>query len=99
MNASGTFSASSIEEETAYASFDEDIDTCAPIRIVIDKDVVNEENVSIDEEKKDKSHDMMIDVEEQIGDKSAKSDVPKCPPPYSQRLLKKKEDNQFKKFY
>lgn len=71
----------------------------APIRIVIDKDVVNEENVSIDEEKKDKSHDMMIDVEEQIGDKSAKSDVPKCPPPYSQRLLKKKEDNQFKKFY
>ncbi|KAK6777966.1 hypothetical protein RDI58_024684 [Solanum bulbocastanum] len=27
MNASGTYSASSIEEETAYASFDKDIDT------------------------------------------------------------------------
>lgn len=52
----------------------------------------------VDVEKGDKTTDVVIDVVEKIGDKSAMGDVPKCLPQYPQSLVKKKEDNQFKMF-
>lgn len=65
----------------------------APIPLVVDV----EENVCV-EEKKDDPPSVMVDIERNKGVKSSKNDVPKCPPPYPQRLMKKKEENQFKKF-
>lgn len=40
----------------------------------------------------------MIDAEGNKDAKFSKGDVPKCTPPYPQILLKKEEDNLFKKF-
>lgn len=38
---------------------------------------------------------MLIDDEMKTGDKSTKGDEPKYPPPYPQRVNKKKEDKHF----
>jgi len=60
--------------------------------------VDDENNACVEEENEDDPPSVVVDIEGNKGDESTKGDVPKCPPPYHQRLMKKKEDNQFKMF-
>lgn len=60
--------------------------------------MIDEEKSSADERKEDEPPKVAIDVDEEILDKSTKGDVPKCPSPYPQRVIMKKEDYHFNTF-
>lgn len=60
-------------------------------------DFVNDDNECSKGEKEDEPPSEVVDIEGNKEDKATKGDMPKYPPPYPRRLIKKR-DNQFKKF-
>lgn len=77
---------------------DDGVKPSAPIPIVVDDEFVNGDNMCVENEKEDEPPSLVIDVEGNKGDETIKGNVHKCPSPYAQRLLKKKEDIQFNFF-
>lgn len=61
---------------------------------MVDEKLSKEEKISFDEEKEGDPSKVMIDIEEEIRDKSFNG--PKCAPPNPQRVINKKEDVHFR---
>lgn len=73
------------------------VKSSAPIPSCEDTNMVKDEDPCVEKEKEDAPSHMITEDEEVRQNKSEKGSMPKCPPPYLQRLIKN-EDNQYKKF-